>query len=171
MIIPNVWENKSHVPNHQPDLYESYMWDNPTGTYTTLLKLLSGIMFKGNNGYLWFAKVIILHATSRNPNSSNSWWFPFNHVKGKVFLAGGNSAGVVGVEAGGGTKFEKVHTILIHLPLCICPFIPQKQLGLHTYIYIHYCTFHHFSFHKTMNSRKYLQNTWFATYFPTLQQS
>jgi hypothetical protein len=24
----------------------------PTGTYTRLLKLLSGIMFKGNNGYL-----------------------------------------------------------------------------------------------------------------------
>ena len=23
MIIPNIWENKSHVPNHQPDLLES----------------------------------------------------------------------------------------------------------------------------------------------------
>ena len=21
MIIPNIWENKSHVPNHHPDLY------------------------------------------------------------------------------------------------------------------------------------------------------
>ena len=34
MIIPNIWENKTNVPSHQPDLVGSTPTKPPTHTYS-----------------------------------------------------------------------------------------------------------------------------------------
>ena len=45
MIIPNIWENKSHVPNHQPDMFAEFQnsfFQRQGGMFGLLFGLRSG---------------------------------------------------------------------------------------------------------------------------------
>jgi hypothetical protein len=42
MILPNIWKNKSHVPNHQPELFVGRNYP-PTGL--SLFSLLKNHVF------------------------------------------------------------------------------------------------------------------------------